>query len=355
MTWFIAIIAFILILGLVILVHELGHFITAKKSGIKVEEFGIGFPPRLFAFKRGETVYSLNLIPIGGFTKMLGEEDPSHPGSLAGKSVRTRLLVLSAGSIMNLLLPILLLSIAFMIPRQVIAGGDLQVIEVNPGSPAAMAVPEGIQKDDIILTANGQRVSNFDEFHQIIEDANRDKQPVPIGLERDGEPIETTVNPPYPDDRIGVTMKLVNPFYETESYPIGKAIAEGFRQTWNIISLTVVGLFNLITGQGGVDVVGPVGIAQATGEVAKLGVASLLIWAAILSAVIGIMNLLPIPMLDGGRICFVLLEWVRRGKRISPEREKQAHLVGLMLLLTLVLVVSYFDLSRLLGGESILP
>jgi len=109
MTWFIAIIAFILILGLVILVHELGHFITAKKAGIMVEEFGIGFPPRLFAFKRGETTYSLNLIPLGGFTKMLGEEDPSHPRSLAGKSIRTRLVVLSAGSIMNLLLPILLL------------------------------------------------------------------------------------------------------------------------------------------------------------------------------------------------------------------------------------------------------
>jgi regulator of sigma E protease len=348
MTWFIAIIAFILILGLVILVHELGHFITAKKSGIKVEEFGIGFPPRLLAFKRGETIYSLNLIPIGGFTKMLGEEDPSHPGSLAGKSIRTRLLVLSAGSIMNLLLPILLLSIAFMIPRQVVAGGDLKVYEVTSGSPAAAA---GIRKDDIILSANGQRLTNFDQLHEVIS-SNRDS-PIPIGLERGGEPINTTVYPPYSNDRIGVTLQLVNPYYETESYPIGKAIAEGFHETWSIISLTVTGLFNLITGQGGVEVVGPFGIAQATGEVAKLGVAYLLIWAAMLSAVIGIMNLLPVPMLDGGRICFVLLEWVRRGKRISPQRERQAHLVGLMLLLTLVLVVTYFDLSRLIEGGSI--
>ncbi len=354
MTWLIAIIAFILILGLVILVHELGHFITAKKSGIKVEEFGIGFPPRLLSFKRGETIYSLNLIPIGGFTKMLGEEDPSHPRSLAGKSIRTRLLVLSAGSIMNILLPILLLSIAFMIPRQVVAGGDVQVYEVTPGSPAAYA---GIQVDDIILTANGHEISNFDELHEVIEDADHEGQPVAMVLDRPGVgEVPVTVNPPYLDGaRIGVTLQLVNPYYETVSYPIGKAIAEGFRQTWNIISLTVTGFFNLITGQGGVDVVGPIGIAQATGEVAKLGVASLLIWAAILSAVIGIMNLLPIPMLDGGRICFVLLEWVRRGKRISLERERQAHLVGLMLLLTLVLVVSYFDLSRLIGGESILP
>jgi len=350
MTWFIAIIAFILILGLVILVHELGHFITAKKAGILVEEFGIGFPPRLFAFKRGETTYSLNLIPLGGFTKMLGEEDPSHPRSLAGKSIRTRLVVLSAGSIMNLLLPILLLSIAFMIPRPVVAGGDLKVVEVNSGSPAAAA---GIQVDDIILTANGQPVSNFDEFHEVIS-SNPDS-PISIGLKRGEEPINTTVYPPYPNDKIGVTLQLVNPYYETVSYPIGKAIAEGFRQTWNIIALTVTGFFNIITGQGGVDVMGPIGIAQATGEVTRLGFASVLIWAAILSAVIGLMNLLPIPMLDGGRICFVLLEWIRRGKRISPERERMAHLVGLMLLLTLVLVVSYFDLSRLIGGKSILP
>ena len=350
MTWLIAIIAFILILGLVIVVHELGHFITAKKAGIQVEEFGIGFPPRLLAFKRGETTYSLNLIPIGGFVKMLGEEDPSHPRSLAGKSIRTRLLVLSAGSIMNLLLPILLLSIAFMIPRPVVAGGDVKVIEVNPGSPAALA---GIQVDDIILTANGHEISNFDELHEVIS-SNPDS-PILIGLKRGEQEIGTTVNPPYPNDRIGVTLQLVNPYYETVSYPIGKAIAEGFRQTWNIFSLTVTGFFNIITGQGGVDVVGPIGIAQATGEVARLGVASLLIWAAILSAVIGIVNLLPIPMLDGGRICFVLLEWIRHGKRISPERERMAHLVGFMLLITLVLVVSYFDLSRLIGGESILP
>jgi regulator of sigma E protease len=348
MTWLIAIIAFILILGLVIFVHELGHFITAKKTGIKVEEFGIGFPPRLFSFKRGETVYSLNLIPLGGFTKMLGEEDPSQPRSFAGKRIRTRLLVLSAGSIMNILLPILLLSIAFMIPRQVVAGGDLKVIEVTPDSPAAKA---NIEVDDIILTANGQPVSNFDEFHQIIEDNSA--SPIPIGLKRGEELINTTVNPPYEDNKIGVTMQLVNPYYETESYPIWKAISEGFRQTGNIIALSIKGLVSLVTGHGGVEIVGPIGIAQATGEIVQFGIASSLMWAAIISAIIGIMNLLPVPMLDGGRICFVLLEWIRRGKRISPERERMAHFVGFMLLLTLVIVVSYFDLSRLIGGGSI--
>ena len=353
MTWFIAIIAFILIMGLVIFVHELGHFITAKKTGIEVQEFGIGFPPRLFSFKRGETIYSLNLIPLGGFTKMLGEEDPSYPRSFASKRIRTRLLVLSAGSIMNILLPILLLSIAFMIPRQVVAGGDLKVIEVDQGSPAADA---GIQKDDIILTANGQPVSNFDEFHQIMEDADLAGQPVPMVLERDGGEVNVTVNPPYLEGAtIGVRLQLVNPYYETVSYPIWKAISEGFRQTWNIIAMSVKGLVSIVTGQAGVEIVGPIGIAQATGEVVQFGVASLLIWAALISAIIGIMNLLPIPMLDGGRIGFVLLEWIRRGKRISPERERMAHFVGFVLLMTLVIVVSYFDLSRLIGGGSILP
>jgi regulator of sigma E protease len=353
MMWLVAIIAFILILGLVVLVHELGHFITAKKAGVQVQEFGIGFPPRLLAFKRGETTYSLNLIPLGGFTKMLGEEDPSHPRSLAGKSIRARLLVLSAGSIMNILLPILLLSVAFMIPRQVVAGGDVKVIGVERPSPAAEA---GIQENDIILTANGYEISNFDEFHQIIESADHDAQPVAMVLQRpDDSEVNVTVNPPYlPDARIGVTMQLVNPYYETESYPIWQAIPEGFRQTWNIITLTIKGFVNIITGQAGAEVVGPIGIAQATGEVARLGIASLLMWAAILSCCIGIMNLLPIPMLDGGRIFFVLLEWIRRGKRISPERERLAHLVGFVCLMTLVVVISYFDLSRLIGGGSIL-
>src|SRR3972149_9223030 len=150
------VLAFIFILGLLIFVHEGGHFLAAKIAGVKVEEFAFGFPPRLFSVKRGETAYSLNLIPLGGYVKMLGEEDPSQPRSLASKGALTRLMVLGAGAFMNALLPIILFSVAFMIPRQV-AVGDIHIEEVAPNSPAAVA---GIKPGDTLLSINGQTVDN---------------------------------------------------------------------------------------------------------------------------------------------------------------------------------------------------
>ena len=132
-----SILAFIGILAVLILAHELGHFVTAKASGVLVKEFGIGFPPRLLSVKRGETIYSLNAIPMGGFTKMAGEEDPEASRSLAGKPIRTRLLVLSAGSLMNILLPLFLFSIAFMVPHNSVEGQVL-ITDIAPNSPAAI-------------------------------------------------------------------------------------------------------------------------------------------------------------------------------------------------------------------------
>src|SRR4030066_1257144 len=158
-------VSFIGILILLVFAHEFGHFITAKLAKVKVEEFGIGFPPRIFSFKRGETTYSLNAIPLGGFTKMLGEEDPTLPGSLASKSIPIRFLVLSAGSLMNILLPILLLAISFMIPNGM-AREQEQVQEVAAGSPAQIA---GIEPGDTILAINDRTIKNRGDVGYIIQ------------------------------------------------------------------------------------------------------------------------------------------------------------------------------------------
>ncbi|NIQ08927.1 MAG: PDZ domain-containing protein, partial [Phycisphaerae bacterium] len=160
----ITIIAFLGILAVLILAHELGHFVTAKASRVKVDEFGLGFPPRLLSIKRGETRYSLNAIPLGGFVKMAGEEDPKVPGSLASKGIGTRLLILSAGSLMNALLPLLLFSIAFMVPHDTLTG-QVIVDEVAPGSPAASA---GIESGDVILSINERTVHNINDLQRNI-------------------------------------------------------------------------------------------------------------------------------------------------------------------------------------------
>ncbi len=161
----IAIVVFLIMLLVIILAHELGHFITAKASGVKVEEFGIGFPPRIIGVKRGETVYSLNVIPLGGFTKMAGEEDPSVARSLASKSKRVRIVVLSAGSIMNLLLPLVFFSVAFMVPHGNIME-PVKVKAVAEGSPAARA---GVLPGDTIIGIDGHSIESSSDLHRYIQ------------------------------------------------------------------------------------------------------------------------------------------------------------------------------------------
>jgi regulator of sigma E protease len=348
------IVSFLVILSILVLAHEFGHFITARWAGVKVEEFGLGYPPKILGFKRGETLFSLNAIPFGGFCKMLGEEDPQFPGSLASKSHAIRILILSAGSLMNILLPILLFSISFMIPHNVLIE-KVHVTEVAQDSPAQAA---GIESGDIILEIDGHQVKNRTHVGYRIQ--LKLGSEVDIVLQKpDNSHREVMVaprwKPPPEQGAIGVAIRGIDSTIERESSPFWKAIPDSVVHCWEILVLfknEIAGWFIKGTSP---QVAGPVGIAQLTGEVAKAGLSPLLEFAALISISLGIFNMFPFPGLDGGRLSFVFLEWIRRGKRIPPKKEGYVHLVGFFMLITLILVITYFDILRIISGESLIP
>jgi regulator of sigma E protease len=347
----ITIVSFLIVIIVLVLAHELGHFVTAKASGVGVVEFGIGFPPRLVGIKRGGTLYSLNLIPLGGFVKLAGEEDPSVPNSLAGKSIKTRILVLAAGSVMNLLLPILLFSIAFMVPHQ-IASGQVVVEEVAPTSPAVEA---GFRAGDTITEVNDKPVNNTSELTRAIQ-LNLGKEMTFLVQHSDGTRDDIRVVPrwktPEGQGAVGIAVSTANATLIREQYPFWRAIPLGATYSIETFILFKNGIVSMIIGTTPVELAGPVGIAQLTGEVAKAGISPLLEFAAFLSINLGIINIFPLPALDGGRIAFVLLEWLRRGKRIPARTEGMVHLIGFILLMVFFVAITYQDIVRIVTGQS---
>jgi regulator of sigma E protease len=354
MTILISIVSFLVVIAVLILAHELGHFVTAKASGVKVEEFGLGFPPRLLSVRRGETRYSLNAIPLGGFVKMAGEEDPKVSRSLASKGIGIRLLVLSAGSLMNLLLPLLLFSIAFMIPHNLV-NGQVMIEEVNSDSPAARA---GIEPGDTLLSVNGKPVNNTGDLHRYIQ-LNLGNEITILTKHSDSTTEDIQViprwKPPEGQGAIGILVRTANPTIVSQSEPFWRAIPSGVNALIETFILFKNGIISMIIGSAPVALAGPVGIAQLTGEVVKAGISPLLEFAAFLSLNLAIINLFPLPALDGGRIVFVLLEGVRRGKRISPKIEGLIHAIGFALLMAAFLAITYQDIARIISGDSLIP
>ena len=384
------------VLGALIFVHELGHFVAAKRFGIKVLEFGFGFPPRLFGIRYGETLYSINLVPLGGFVRMVGEEDPEDPRSFARKSVLQRIIVLSAGSFMNLLTPIVIFTVLFAIPRDT-AIGSVIISGVAPGSPAAEA---GLRPGDIVLAYDGDRVNNhLDLIAQVMASLGSEtditvrRGAIVSGL--GGSPelaaVETLtvvprLNPPElqvvdnvaePETQvslgdaqlynrelevgdimtqgsIGVMIGTSNVRIVKQRESIWNAVPMAVERIWDVVTITKNGFARWIAGGPDPGLAGPIGIARVTGEVAKAGISPIFELTALLSISLGIVNILPIPALDGGRLMFVVIEWVRRGKRISPKREGLVHLVGFAILLGFIVVISYFDVVRMLSGDSLI-
>jgi regulator of sigma E protease len=359
---------FLGILFALVIIHEMGHFLAAKIFGIKVLEFGIGLPPRIkgLGFKRGETEYTLNWLPLGGFVRLLGEEDPTDPRSLAAAAKWKRLTVLCAGVVMNLVLAVILFSVGFMIPRDR-SVGVVSISEVLPGTPAAIAQVEGVMQDgseplqglqpgDIIYSVNGREILNPQELGFVIRRYLGNIQEWQIL--RDGSSLQISVlarwDPPSGQGPTGLLVGSRYPYTDTVWYYPWDAVPRGWQAMVDTIVLTKNEIQLRLAGSeaalsaGEPLFTGPVGIAEATGDViSKAGWRSLIELTALLSLNLGIFNILPIPMLDGGRVMFVVLEIVRGGRRISPEREALVHLMGFSLLIAGVVAITYFDVIRL--------
>ena len=384
------------VLAFLVFVHELGHFLAAKRFGIKVLEFGFGFPPRLFGIRYGETIYSINAIPLGGFVRMLGEEDPTDERSFARQSALKRSIVLCAGSFMNFVIPLVIFTALFAMPQDVPVG-MVNVTGVAPGSPAQQA---GVRAGDQVIAVNGERVRHHaDLIGRVMVNLGSEvdltlrRGSIVTGLRGspDSSVVETVtvvprLNPPElevvetvtdpetqvslraarrynvrlnPGDTmsqgaVGVMIGTSNVRLVKERQPVLESVPSAVERMWDVMVLTKNGFHRWAAGGPDPGLAGPIGIAQVTGQVARIGISPFFELVALISISLGILNILPIPALDGGRLMFVIIEWVRRGKRISPRREGLVHFIGFGLLIGLVVVISFFDITRILSGEGLI-
>ncbi len=343
----------VLVLSVLILAHELGHFIAAKATHCWVEEFGIGFPPRIWGKKFGDTIYSINWIPFGGFNKISGEVDPAAPRALAARKYWVRLLVLGGGILMNLILPFVLMAVAYMIPHDV-AQGQVVVQEVVPNSPAAAA---GIQVGDTVLTVNGVTVENTGVLSREVQ--LHLGAEISIEVQHTDSSLETfrlvpRWKPPQGEGAVGIASNMTNVAVVSESLPFWRAIPEGASSVWDSLILYKNGIIEMFIGAVPFTPSGPVGIVQVAGEVAQAGVSPVLELTAFISIAIAVTQLIPFPALDGSHLLFVIIEWLRRGKRVSPRTQTIIHSTGFIVLLALMLIVTYQDIARWISGGSIL-
>jgi regulator of sigma E protease len=346
--------AFFVVLSLLVFFHELGHFIVAKRAGVQVEEFGFGYPPRLIRFWQHKgTEYTINAIPFGGFVRMRGEEDPNVAGGFANKDKKTRIAVLCAGAAMNLVLACFVAGLNYSLGAPYpVAFDNTMVVGIAPNSPAATA---GLQVGDLILKVNDQAINKPDELKEHV--AKLVGQEITLEVKRGTEIFRVSlvprVNPPESQGAMGVSITAYPSKIDIRRYPVPQAMLMGAREILATITLTMYAPVALIRGLIPLEAarpVGPVGIYQLTGSAVQQSVATgwwypILRLTSLLSTALAITNLLPLPALDGGRIFFVLVEAVR-GRRVDPQREGAIHFIGLAALIALLLIVSYYDISR---------
>jgi len=354
---FLTIITFVIILGLIILIHELGHFIAAKLAGVKVEEFAIGFPPRILTFKRGETHYSINLIPFGGYVRLLGEDGKSDDRrSFSQQSALKRFFILISGVLGNFILAWVAISISFYLGASPIVTDPVKygavsydqkvfVAEVVDNSPAKEA---GLEFGDIIVLGNGINFQNIDDFQKFTKE--NAGQNINLLIKRGKNEItrDIKLRKENSDGALGVVV------VEDAKMKYGwwKIPFISFVETGKTIGI-IVKLFALllrdifVTGRVSPDIAGPVGIYNLTGQAVGLGFLFLLKFIALLNINIGILNILPFPALDGGRLIFLAIEVLRKGKKLSAKIENAVHSAGFLILIVILILLTYRDIIKL--------
>jgi regulator of sigma E protease len=353
----ITIVSTVIVLGILIFVHELGHFLLSKKMGVKVLKFSLGFGPKLIGKKVGETEYQIAVFPLGGFVKPLGE-DPNedvtteeYPRSFWAQPVWKRALIIGAGPFFNFFLAAVLFSSVNLIAGiPSVPSVPPRVEEVSAGYPAEAA---GLKKGDLILSINGKDISTWEELQHIV--ANSQGKELSLKVKRDEETVDIKVTPrPFTEKnlfgektqtfKIGVTHAPVDVVYRRVNPLV--ALGNGFGQTWEVIELTVTGIVKLIQRVIPAKEIGsPIMIAKLAGEQARRGLLSLAVFTAIISINLGVINLFPIPILDGGHLFFLVLEAILR-KPVSLRKMEIAQQIGLIFIILLMLFAIRNDLVR---------
>ncbi len=353
---FALIIVFLLVLSVLVLVHEFGHFFMARKLGVGVEEFGFGLPPRIIGKKIGETLYSLNLFPFGGFVKLYGEDsenklkDPKR--AFIKKSKKARFAIVVAGVVMNFLLAIVSFAIVYSfsgIPRNT---KNVKVVEVIAGSPAQVV---GLVVGDVIKKVDKEDVVTVEKFVDLVEQSKGKKIKFTIG--RNSSEIKLNItpreNPPEGEGPLGVVITNTEiyfpPIYLRPFYGVYYGFKDAVFWGGNIAA----GLFRMIKGlfAGDVprDIAGPVGIFAITAKAAQYGILAVINFVGIMSVNLAILNILPFPALDGGRLLFIGIEKAI-GRKVLPKLESAIHTIGMIILLFLLLAITAHDIQRLISA-----
>jgi len=337
----------ILIFSLLVIVHESGHFLTAKLAGIKVEQFSVGFGPQLLGWQRGETLYAVRAIPLGGFVKLAGMDGSmdAGPRSFNAHPLWQRFMVIVAGSAFNLALPVLIFFGVYTTIGAAEVKTPIEVSAVDAGTPAYNA---GLQSGDIIRAVNGHPINKFEDLPNTLEAAKG--TPVTVVVDRDSRLVTLTITPKL-DSNTGGYILGFHPAARTWKPGPIEAAGLSVRQTGDSIVGIAGGLYQLATDKslGGLlgprGLEGPVGIVKTTARAAQAGILSVVGVVALLSLSLGLANILPFPALDGGRAAFLVLELIR-GRPVDPAREQVVHYVGLALLFALIGLVTYNDVLR---------